>query len=112
MKNCTIWFLFNWGGSNYATKAFSSLLKVNFIKIYNMQKYTMHYNVFETENGNCDGCKESRETETGRYSVWTSNISVEKYRKLEGRNTVRSFGQIQLTMFEKYSKSRRDQDFS
>ena len=35
-----------------------------------------------------------------------------KYRSQEARNTVRSFGQIQLTMFEKYIKRRCDLEFS
>ena len=36
---------------------------------------------------------------------------MRKYRSQVVRNTARSFGEIQLTMFEKYRKSRSDSDF-
>ena len=36
---------------------------------------------------------------------------IRKYQSVVVRNTVRSFRQIHLTMFEKYSKRRSDPDF-
>ena len=38
-------------------------------------------------------------------------IGHSKYRSWVVRNTVRSFGEIHLTKFEKYSKNRSDPDF-
>ena len=50
-------------------------------------------------------------------SSWSSSLSsgdlkiFRKYRSQLVRNTVRSFGEIHLTMFEQYSKKRIDPDF-